>query len=94
MRYPLEAPRMTPIRRIEVVVDVEDPMTPALPLRDFIRAFGKEPEPPRYRILTIEVLVCPEDGNVVLVSECAECPRFLRRSEDHIICVPSRVQAP
>jgi len=94
MRYPLEAPRMTPIRRIEVVVDVEDPMTPALPLRDFVRVMGKEPEPPRYRILSIEVLVCPEDGNVVLVSECAECPRFLRRSEDHIICLPSRVQAP
>ncbi|OYT53122.1 hypothetical protein B6U66_00030 [Candidatus Bathyarchaeota archaeon ex4484_135] len=94
MRYPLEIPRMTPIRRIQVVVDVEDPMVPALPLPDFIKAFGKEPEPPRYRVLTIEVLVCPEDGNVVLASECAECPRFLRRSGDYIICVPSRVSSP
>jgi len=94
MRYPLEMPRMTPIRRIQMVVDVEDPMVPALPLSEFVKAFGKEPEPPRYRVLTIEVLVCPEDGNVVLASECAECPRFLRRSGDYIICVPSRVSSP
>ena len=94
MRYPLEMPRMTPIRRIQIVVDVEDPMVPALPLPDFTKAFGKEPEPPRYRVLTIEVLVCPEDGNVVLASECAGCPRFLRRSGDYIICVPSRVSSP
>jgi len=93
MSYPLEATRMTPIRRISVVLDVEDPMTPALTLREFTRLFGKEPEPPRYRVLTIEVLRCPEDDDVVLVSECAECPRFIRRSGDFIICRPSTVSA-
>jgi len=94
MRYPLEAPRMVPIRRLEVVVDVKDPMTPALLLKEFVRVFGKEPEPPRHRVLSIEVLVCPEDGNVVLASECADCPRFLRRSGDHIICAPLRARVP
>ncbi len=92
MSYPLETPRMTPIRRISVVVDVEDPMTPAMTLEEFTRLFGEEPKPPRYRILTIEVLVCPEDDSVVLVSECAECPRFIRRSGDFIICLPSRAR--
>ena len=93
MSYLPEAPRMTPIRRIRVVVDVEDPMTPALTLKEFTRVFGEEPKPPRYRVLTIEVLRCPEDDDVVLVSECAECPRFLRRSGDYIVCLPSRVRA-
>jgi len=93
MRAPLEAPRMTPIRKLKVVVDVEDPMTPALTLDEFVKVFGSEPEPPRYRVLTIEALRCPEDDDVVLVSECAECPRFLRRSGDYIVCLPSRVRA-
>jgi len=84
---------MVPIRKIEVVVDVEDPMTPALPLEEFRRLMGKEPEPPRYRLVAIEVLACPEDNNVVLVAECAECPRFIRRSGDYIVCLPSRLRA-
>ncbi|HDI01475.1 MAG TPA: hypothetical protein ENF78_03515 [Candidatus Bathyarchaeota archaeon] len=93
MRYPLETPRMVPIRKIVVVVDVEDPMTPALPLEEFKRVFRREPEAPRYRLVAIEALACPEDGNVVLVAECAECPRFIRRSGDYIICLPSRARA-
>ncbi len=93
MRYPLEAPRMVRVRRVSVVVDVEDPMTPALPLDEFKRVFGREPEPPRHRVIAIEVLCCPEDNDVVLVSECAECPRFIRRSGDFILCLPSRLRA-
>ena len=93
MSYPLEAPRMTPIRHISMVLDVEDPMTPALTLKEFTRLFGEEPKPPRYRIISIELLCCPEDGAVVLVSECAECPRFIRRSGDFIICRSSGASA-
>jgi len=91
--YPLEVPRVTPIRKIRIVVDLEDPMTPALTIKEFLKVFGKEPRPPRYRVLTVEVLRCPEDDEVVLVSECAECPRFLRRSGDHIVCLPSKIRA-
>ncbi|HDO21222.1 MAG: hypothetical protein NDF53_03935 [archaeon GB-1867-097] len=81
-----EGIRATPIRRIEVVIDVDDPLTPILSIGEYRRLFKNEPKPPRYRIAIIEVLTCPEDGHVVLVSECGECPRFIKRYENMIFC--------
>jgi len=84
--------RATPIRRISVVVDLEDPLAPALTIDEFEKLFNREPEPPRYRIASIEVLTCPEDNHVVLVTECAKCPRFIKRVEDVIYCAAKRVR--
>ncbi len=82
----LEELRTTPIRKIKVVIDTEDILAPAFTIDDFERIFKKEPKPPRYRITVIEVLTCPEDGNVVLVAECSKCPRFVKRDGDKIYC--------
>ncbi|MEM3793429.1 MAG: hypothetical protein QXS76_00825, partial [Candidatus Bathyarchaeia archaeon] len=51
-------PRLTekPIRRIRMVIDLEDPLKPELPLEEFLRLHGEDPYPPRYRIATIEVV--------------------------------------
>ena len=78
--------RATPIRKIKVVVDVEDSLTPILTVDDFKRLFKKEPKTPRYRIAVIECLTCPEDNHVVTPSECGKCPRFVKRFEDNIFC--------
>jgi len=82
----LEGVRCTPIRKIKVVVDITDPLTPVLTLEAFMKTFGGKPDPQRYRIVEIEVLSCPEDQSVVLPSECAECPRFIKRVRDSIYC--------
>jgi hypothetical protein len=71
-----------PIRSIQVVVDLEDPLAPELTLDDFVRAYGVSPASPRYRILTMEVLTCPEDQLPILSSECGHCTRFVRRMDD------------
>lgn len=71
-----------PIRAIQVVVDLEDPLTPELTLEDFIKTYGKDPILPRYRILNVEILTCPEDQEPILASECGHCPRFVRRLDD------------
>ena len=71
-----------PIRSIQVVVDLEDPLAPELTLDDFVRAYGASPASPRYRVLGVEVLTCPEDQLPILASECGHCTRFVRRMDD------------
>jgi len=78
--------RYVPIRKIKVVIDTEDYYAPLMTIEDFKELFKKEPEPPRYRVAVIEVVACPEDLNVILVTECSKCPRFIRRSGDNILC--------
>lgn len=71
-----------PIRSIQVVIDLEDPLAPELTVEDFVKAYGVSPASPRYRILSIEVLTCPEDQQPILASECGHCPRFVRRLDN------------
>jgi len=71
-----------PIRSIQVVVDLEDPLAPELTLDDFLETYGTGPAPPRYRMLNMEVLTCPEDQQPILASECSHCPRFVRRLDN------------
>jgi hypothetical protein len=71
-----------PIRSIQVVVDLEDPLAPELTLEDFVRTYGVGPVSPRYRVLSVEVLTCPEDQLPILASECGHCTRFVRRMDD------------
>ena len=71
-----------PIRSIRVVVDLEDPLAPELTLEDFVRTYGVGPASPRYRVLSVEVLTCPEDQLPILASECGQCTRFVRRMDD------------
>ena len=71
-----------PIRTIQVVIDLEDPLAPELTIEDFSKAYGMIPAPPRYRTLNVEVLTCPEDEQPILASECGHCPRFVRRLDN------------
>ena len=71
-----------PIRTIQVVVDLEDPLAPELTVEDFIETYGAEPIFPTYRIINVEVLTCPEDQQPILASECGHCPRFIRRLDN------------
>ena len=71
-----------PIRSIQVVVDLEDPLAPELTLQDFLKTYSVSPASPRYRILTMEVLTCPEDQQPILASECGHCTRFVRRMDN------------
>lgn len=71
-----------PIRSIQVVVDLEDPLAPELTLDDFVKAYDVRPASPRYRILNVEILTCPEDQQPILASECGHCTRFVRRMDN------------
>lgn len=71
-----------PIRSIQVVLDLEDPLAPELTVEDFVKTYGAGPTSPRYRILNLEVLTCPEDQQPILTSECGHCPRFVRRLDN------------
>jgi len=75
------------VRRLRIVLDLHDLLSPPLLLDDFIKSYGSDPDPERFRVVDLEVLVCPEDGNVVLVTECAKCPRFMKRYQDEIYCL-------
>jgi hypothetical protein len=81
---PAETVLRIPIRRIAIVVDIRDPLAPELSLDDFRVLFGKEPDPDRYRILSIEVITSPDDLQPMLVTECARYSRFIRRESDSI----------
>jgi hypothetical protein len=81
---PAETVIRVPIRRIPVVVDIEDSLTPELSLDDFRALFGRDPEMDRYKIITIEVITSPDDQQPMLVSECARYARFIRRESDNI----------
>jgi len=71
-----------PIRSIQVVVDLEDPLAPELTVEDFVKTYGVNPALPRYRILSVEILTCPEDQQPILASECGHCTRFVRRMDN------------
>lgn len=71
-----------PIRSIQVVVDLEDPLVPELTLENFVKTYGASPALPRYRVLSVEVLTCPEDQQPILASECGQCTRFVRRMDN------------
>jgi len=71
-----------PIRSIQVVVDLEDPLAPEMTLEDFVRTYDAHPSSPRYRVLNMEILTCPEDQLPILASECGHCTRFVRRMDD------------
>jgi len=74
------------IRKIKIVVDVEDIFAPELTVEDFKALYAVNPEPPRYRIINIEVVTCPEDNQPTLVTECGKCPKFIRRYGNTIAC--------
>lgn len=74
------------VRRLSIVVDLEDKFTPAMNIEDFVKEFGFTPELPRYKIVSVEVLTCAQDGQPVLVGECGRCPKFIRRTGDRIYC--------
>jgi len=74
------------IRRLMIVVDVEDVFAPELTIEEFREIHGEEPEPPRYRIVKLELVTCPEDNQPTLITECGRCPKFIRRNGDTIIC--------
>ncbi len=78
--------RKVKIWKIPVVVDVENPLSPALTLDEFKRIYGKNPEKEAHRIISIEVLVCPEDSSIILPTQCSACPRFIRRVREEILC--------
>ncbi len=86
MSAKLQISRRVPIRTIEVVIDLEDAFNPEISLEDFIREKKVKPEPPRYRVITLEVAGCTEDHQPVLVTECGRCRRFIRRYEGEIYC--------
>jgi len=74
------------IRPIKIVLDLSDPFGLELPLEDFIRIHKKIPEPPEYKIVGVEVVTCSEDSQPVLVTECGQCARFIRRFNGQIFC--------
>jgi hypothetical protein len=73
-----------PIRRIPVVIDTLDTLAPEMALEDFRKLFGRDPDPSRYRIVSIEVITSPDDQQPMLVSECGRYARFLRREADYV----------
>jgi hypothetical protein len=81
---PVEVVVKVPIRRIPVVIDIQDSLSPELALEDFRKLFGKDPEQNRYRVLNIEVITSPDDSQPMLVSECGRYASFLRRETDHV----------
>ena len=74
------------IRSIKIVLDLSDPFGPELPLEDFIKIHKKVPEPPEFKIVGVEVVTCTEDSQPVLVTECGQCARFIRRFNGQIFC--------
>jgi len=73
-----------PIRRISLVINSKDPLSPELTLDDFRKLFGKDPDPEEYRIVNIEVITSPDDQQPMLVTECARYSRFIRRENENI----------
>jgi hypothetical protein len=74
----------TPIRRITVVIDTQDALTPEMSLEDFRRMFGHDPDQLRYRLVNLEVITSPDDQQPMLVSECGKYWRFVRREAGNV----------
>jgi hypothetical protein len=68
-----------PIRRISIVVNLNDPLAPELTISDYKEMFGADPDPAKYRIINLEVLTSPDDQQPMLVSECGRYSRFIKR---------------
>ncbi len=81
---PVEVVKKVPIRRIPIVIDMQDPLAPEMALNDFRQLFGKDPDQDRYRVINIEVITSPDDQQPMLVSECGRYSRFLRREADDV----------
>lgn len=81
---PAETIIRIPIRKIPLVINSKDPLSPELALDDFRRLFGKDPDPEEYRIVNIEVITSPDDQQPMLVTECGRYSRFIRRESDRI----------
>jgi len=73
-----------PIRKIAVVINQNDPVSPELSLDDFRRLFGKDPDLNEFRIVNIEVITSPDDQQPMLVTECGRYSSFVRRENDNI----------
>ena len=73
-----------PIRRITVVLDTQDSLTPEMSLEDFRHMFGRDPDQSRYRLISLEVITSPDDQQPMLVSECGRYSRFVRREADGV----------
>jgi len=74
------------IRKVPIVIDTEDSYSPIFVKDEFIKQSGLQPDPPRYRTFTVEIVACAQDGEPTLVSECGTCSRFVRRMGDRVIC--------
>lgn len=81
---PAEIIIKVPIRRIAVVIDTQDQLAPEMTIEDFRHTFGQDPEPPRYRLVNIEVITSPDDQQPMLVSECGRYARFVRRESGNV----------
>jgi hypothetical protein len=81
---PAEIVIKVPIRRIAVVIDTQDQLAPEMTIEDFRHTFGQDPEPPRYRLVNIEVITSPDDQQPMLVSECGRYGRFVRRESGNV----------
>ena len=83
-RLPADFIIRAPIRRITVVIDMQDTLAPEMSLEDFRRMFGRDPDQSRYRLVNLEVITSPDDQQPMLVSECGRYWRFVRREADNI----------
>jgi len=73
-----------PIRRITVVIDTQDQLSPEMTIEDFRNTFGQEPDPSRYRLVNIEVITSPDDQQPMLVTECGRYGRFVKRESGNV----------
>ncbi len=86
MSISIENINRVPIRTLKIVLDLEDPFGPELTLEDFIKVNKEMPKLPRYRAINIETVTCSEDNQPVIITECGQCARFLRRFNGEIFC--------
>ena len=63
---------------------MKNPLSPELTLYDYRRLFGGDPDPAEYRIVDIEIITSPDDQQPMLVTECGQYSRFIRRDGDDI----------
>ncbi|MCW3975050.1 MAG: hypothetical protein O2U61_04060 [Candidatus Bathyarchaeota archaeon] len=86
MTVGIENINRVPSRVIKIVLDLDDPFGPELTLEDFIRYYKEMPQPPKYKIVCIEIVTCTEDNQPVLITECGQCDRFIRKFDGEIYC--------
>lgn len=78
--------RQVPVRKLEAILDLDNPTNAVMSLSAFRKMSKDDPNPPRYRLIQLDLAVCPEDGQPVLASECGQCPKFFRRYDGCIQC--------